>query len=169
MMPAEPVEEPAMRRYVIGLLALAIGAPAMAAGPVLVELLDEAGLQYERQEGGKLKLLYRFDDGRSQLVFLVPQGEFEGVPVVEIYSPVMRLQGKTVPAALANRLLEVNGARKLTYFGVEAVGDGLVVFCYHNTPTTGLGSKALATLLLGVATFADEMEKEQLGAMSDEY
>jgi hypothetical protein len=158
-----------MRLCLPWLLALAFGSPALAAGPDLAKLLETAGLEFERQEGGTLRLLFRFDDGRSHLVFLAPQSDFEEVPVVEIYAPVMKLQGKTVPAALGNRLLEANGARKLTYFGVEEIGESLMVFCYHNTPTTGLDAKTLATLLRGVAIFADEMEKEQLGAASDAY
>jgi hypothetical protein len=142
--------------------------PAVAA-PNLAKLLDRADVRYERVDGGGLKVLYDFDDGRSHLVFLQPQGDFEDVGVVEIYSPVMRLSDGTVPAPLARRLLETNGMRKLTYFGVELVEDTLMVFCYHNTPTRGLNAKTLSTLLLAVATFADEMEKEQLGVASDEF
>jgi hypothetical protein len=157
-----------MRRLLGLLLALATAAPALAAGPDLAKLLDQAGLTYERQDGGKLELLYRFDDDRSQLVYLQPQSDFQDVPVVEIYAPVMRVSG-SVPAALGARLLAVNGERKLTYFGVEDVEGTLMVFCYHNTPTSGLDAKTLSTLVEAVAVFADEMEEEQLGAASDEF
>ena len=149
-------------------LAAAAG-PAAAAQPDLAKLLEEAGLEYERRDNDGLKVLYEFDDGRSQLVVIQPQSDFEGIGVVEIYSPVMRLRDGTVPAALGNRLLEMNGRRKVTYFGVEDVEGTLMVFCYHNTPTEDLDAKTLSTLLLAVGTFADEMEKEQLGVASDEF
>ncbi|HEX6203495.1 MAG TPA: hypothetical protein VF100_10870 [Thermoanaerobaculia bacterium] len=162
-----------MRKLAAGFLAAAavvvVVGSAAAAGPDLAKLLDEAGLEYETRDGGRLRVIYEFDDGRSQLVSLQPQGEFEGVDVVEIYAPVMRLREGTVPAVLGRRLLEENGRKKLTYFGVEEVEGTLMVFCYHNTPTAGLDAKTLAALLLGVATFADEMEKEQLGVGSDEF
>lgn len=148
---------------------LVMMASPAAAAPNLARLLERANVRYERADNGGLKVLYEFDDGRSQLVFLQPQSDFEDVGVVEIYSPVMRLSDGTVPAALARRLLEMSGLRKLTYFGVEQVQDTLMVFCYHNTPTDGLDAKTLSTLLLAVATYADEMEKEQLGVASDEF
>lgn len=152
----------------LAVVVLMMALPA-AAAPDLAKLLERADVRYERIDDGGLKVLYDFDDGRSHLVFLQPQGEFEDVGVVEIYSPVMRLSDGTVPAALARRLLEMNGLRKLTYFGVEQVEDTLMVFCYHNTPTDRLDAKTLSTLLLAVATYADEMEKEQLGVASDEF
>lgn len=162
-----------MRKLAAVFLAVAVVVVAVSAAaataPDLAKLLDEAGLEYETREGGRLRVLFEFDDGRSQLVSLQPQGEFEGVDVVEIYSRVMRLREGTVPAVLGRRLLEENGRKKLTYFGVEEVEGTLMVFCYHNVPTAGLDSKTLAALLLGVASFADEMEKEQLGAASDEF
>lgn len=166
-----------MRKLAAGWLAVVMAVvvvaapatPAAAAEPDLAKLLDEAGIEYETREGGRLRVIYEFDDGRSQLVSLQPQGDFEGVDVVEIYAPVMRLREGVVPAVLGKRLLEENGRKKLTYFGVEDVEGTLMVFCYHNTPTRGLDANTLSTLLLGVATFADEMEKEQLGVASDEF
>lgn len=165
-----------MRKLAAGWLAVvaaavtvAVPAGSAAAAPDLTKLLDQAGIEYETREGGRLRVIYEFDDGRSQLVSLQPQGEFEGVEVLEIYAPVMRLRDGVVPAVLGRRLLDENGRKKLTYFGVEDVEGTLMVFCYHNTPTKGLDANTLSTLLLAVATFADEMEKEQLGASSDEF
>ena len=80
----------------------------------------------------------------------------------------MEVKGKITPA-LASRLLEVNGEQKLGYFGTEEVEGKTYVFCYHHLPPEGLTSKALAATLISVAEMADEMEKEQLGASSDEY
>lgn len=150
------------------MVSVVVASPA-AAAPNLAKLLERADVLYERIDDGGLKVVYDFDDGRSHVVFLQPQGDYDDVGVVEIYSPVMRLSDGTVPAALGRRLLETNGMRKLTYFGVEQVEDTLMVFCYHNTPTERLDAKTLSTLLLAVATFADEMEKEQLGVASDEF
>lgn len=162
-----------MRGLLIGVVAVVAGVAATAgAAPStaqLERLLERADLGYEKTDSGALRVLYEFDDGRSQLVFLMPQGQFDDVDVVEIYSPVMRLRDDTVPAVLGRRLLEMNGERKITYFGVEDVEGTLMVFCYHNTPSEKLDAKTLETLLLAVSTFADEMEKEQLGVASDEF
>jgi hypothetical protein len=162
-----------MRGFLIGVVAVVAGVATQAgAAPStaqLERLLERADLGYEKTDSGALRVLYEFDDGRSQLVFLMPQGQFDDVDVVEIYSPVMRLRDDTVPAVLGRRLLEMNGERKITYFGVEDVEGSLMVFCYHNTPSDKLDAKTLETLLLAVSTFADEMEKEQLGVSSDEF
>lgn len=161
-----------VRRFLFAVMAVlvaaAVAGPAAAAADY-PRLLEQAGLEFERLDSGAFRVLYDFDDGRSQLVFLQPQGTFEDVSVVEIYSPVMRLADGNLPAALARRLLEASGQRKLTYFGVEEVEGTLMVFCYHNLPADRLDADTLATTLLAVATFGDEMEKEQLGAMSDEF
>ena len=165
-----------MRGFSIGVVAVAVAVVVPAARPAeaasradLARLLDRAEIEYEQTDNGALRVLYEFDDGRSHLVFLQPQGEFDDIDVVEIYSPVMRLREGTVPAVLGRRLLELNGERKLTYFGVENVEGTLMVFCYHNVPSEKLDAKTLETLLLAVSTFADEMEKEQLGVASDEF
>jgi len=134
---------------------------------MLTKLLDKEKLTYQQDED-RLRRTYSFTDGRSQQVFLQPQSDVREVGVVEIYSWVMEVKGNLTPA-LAKRLLEVNGEQKLGYFGIEEVEGKTYVFCYHNLPTEGLSSKALAAALISVAEMADEMEKEQLGASSDEY
>jgi hypothetical protein len=134
----------------------------------LGKLLKGADLEYE-VENDRIKMLYKFTDGRSQLVFLTPMSDLREVGLVEIYSPVMRLEGSAAPAALANRLLEATGSQKVAYFGVEDVEGKPWVFAYHNLPTLGLTSKSLAAILITVAEIADEMEKEQLGAAKDEF
>ena len=136
---------------------------------MLGKLLDQADLEYEVEEGDRIKLLYKFTDGRSQLLFLQPLSDLREVGIVEVYSPVMRLDNATVPAALGTRLLEATGSQKIAYFGVEDVEGKPWVFCYHNLPTSGLSSKSLAAVLITVAEIADEMEKEQLGASQDEF
>ena len=133
----------------------------------LAKLLDKEKLTYQQEED-RLRRTYSFTDDRSQQVFLQPQSDVRDVGVVEIYSWVMEVKGNLTPA-LAKRLLEVNGEQKLGYFGMEEVEGKTYVFCYHNLPTEGLSSKALAAALISVAEMADEMEKEQLGASSDEY
>lgn len=133
----------------------------------LKKLLDQADLDYE-VEDDRIKMLYEFTDGRSQLVFLTPMSDLRDVGLVEIYSPVMRLESG-VPAALGKRLLEATGSQKIVYFGIEDVEGKPWVFGYHNLPTHGLSPKSLAAVLITVAEIADEMEKEQLGAAKDEF
>jgi hypothetical protein len=134
---------------------------------MLGKLLDKEKLTYQ-QDDDRLRRTYSFTDGRSQQVFLQPQSDMREVGIVEVYSWVMEIKGNLTPA-LAKRLLEVNGEQKLGYFGIEEVEEKTYVFCYHNLPTEGLTSKALAATLISIAEMADEMEKEQLGASSDEY
>jgi hypothetical protein len=134
---------------------------------MLGKLLDKEKLTYQ-QDDDRLRRTYSFTDGRSQQVFLQPQSDTRDVGIVEIYSWVMEIKGNLTPA-LAKRLLQVNGEQKLGYFGIEEVEGKTYVFCYHNLPTEGLTSKSLAAALISVAEMADEMEKEQLGASSDEY
>ena len=134
---------------------------------MLAKLLDKEKLTYQ-QDDDRLRRTYSFTDGRSQQVFLQPQSDVRDVGIVEVYSWVMEIKGNLTPA-LAKRLLEVNGEQKLGYFGIEEVEKKTYVFCYHNLPTEGLTSKSLAAALISVAEMADEMEKEQLGASSDEY
>ena len=134
----------------------------------IAKLLDQADLDYEREDE-RIKMLYEFTDGRSQLVFLTPMSDLREVGLVEIYSPVMRLESGTVPAALGKRLLEATGSQKIAYFGIEDVEGTPWVFGYHNLPTNGLNPKSLAAVLITVAEIADEMEKEQLGSAKDEF
>ena len=143
--------------------------PTSTNAAMLTKLLDEADLEYEVEENDRIRLLYEFTDGRSQMLFLQPLSDLREVGIVEVYSPVMRLDNSTVPAALGTRLLEATGSQKIAYFGVEDVEGKPWVFCYHNLPTTGLTSKSLAAVLITVAEIADEMEKEQLGAAKDEF
>lgn len=139
-----------------------------ASPALLAKLLGEADLEFEKDEGDRLKLVYRFSDGRSHLVFLQPMSDVREVGVVEIYAPVMRLSGSP-SAGLSKALLEANGSQKLGYFGIEDVEGKPWVFCYHNLPTQGLTSKSLGAVLITVAELADEMEKEQLGKDKDEF
>jgi hypothetical protein len=175
-------KEISMRQLTALALALAVtaavAAPAAAAeqarvttttAAMLGKLLEQADLDYEVEDGGRIKMLYEFTDGRSQLIFLQPLSDLREVGIVEVYSPVMRLEAATVPAALGTRLLEATGSQKIAYFGVEDVEGKPWVFCYHNMPTSGLTSKSLAAVLITVAEIADEMEKEQLGAAKDEF
>jgi hypothetical protein len=170
-----------MRPIALALAALlttaAIASPAAAAAEekkttttvaALTKLLEQADLDYE-VEDDRIKLLYKFTDGRSQLVFLTPMSDLREVGLVEIYSPVMRLESGTIPAALGKRLLEATGSQKIAYFGVEDVEGTPWVFGYHNLPTAGLTAKPLAAVLITVAEIADEMEKEQLGTAKDEF
>jgi hypothetical protein len=153
-------------------------APAAAATParesvttttaeMLAKLLDKEGISYNRDED-RLRHTYSFTDGRSQQVFLQPLSDLREVGIVEIYSWVMPLD-KNMPAALGKRLLEESGSQKLGYFGIEEVDGKNWVFAYHNLPTPGLTSKALAATMITVAELADEMEKEQLGEKSDDF
>jgi hypothetical protein len=134
----------------------------------ITDLLDKAGLEYKK-DGEELELLYRYTDDRHQTVYVRPLSDLEGVGILEIYSRVMQIPDGSFNAALGRRLLEESGTQKLGYFGIEDVEGTAWLFAYHDLPTAGLTSDSLSVALGAVAELADEMEKEQRGASSDEY
>ncbi|MBZ0113451.1 MAG: YbjN domain-containing protein [Thermoanaerobaculia bacterium] len=158
-------------------LALALATTAAAdAGDQIRKLLNDANLEYQLLDNGACKLVIEFTDGRSQLVFLRPMEPMNGQDLVEIYSPVMKIR-YPLEEKVARRLLTSSGLQKIGYFGIEEVEQGEneasntqpTVFAYHNLPLTGLTGEVVNAVIHTVAEVADEMEKEQLGAGSDEY
>jgi hypothetical protein len=135
----------------------------------LSHLLDQTGLRYQLEGADAIRVLFGFPDDRSQLVFLHPMRDLREIGLVEIYSPVIRLEDGVVSSALAVALLRATGEGKVGYFGIEQVGDRTVVFCYHNLPTPELTPAALEAVLSAVAVAADGMEREQLGAARDDF
>jgi len=151
-------------------LFLVVSGGALASDQDRIEaMLGATAVPYERSESDTFKILISFDDGRSQLVFLQLLDPVREEVILELYSPVMRLSGEVVPAALGTRLLQASGSQKLGYYGVEEVDGTWTVFCYHNLPLSNLGATTLASVIKLVAEIADEMEKEQLGVASDEF
>jgi len=168
--PAKPAPSPAASPT-------ANAAPAAAASPAprktstttdeLAKMLDQAGLDYHREED-HLRVTFRWNDNRSQAVVLQPQPDIDDVPVLEIYSGVMELdQEHPLTLKVAQRLLEATGDQSLGYFGIEDVEGRPWVFCYHNLPSKGLTPQVLERALRLVGELADEMEKEQTG--KDEF
>ncbi len=163
-------------------LALAL-ATGLLSGPVAADtnstihrLLNGAQFEYQVLESGACRMEIEFTDGRSQLIFVTPMEPLEGHQLIEVYSPVMQVDFP-LEERLSRRLLTATGNQKIGYYGIEEVemGDAeaertqATVFAYHNLPVDGLSSDVLKTILLTVAELADEMEKEQLGASSDDY
>src|SRR5262249_38498397 len=133
----------------------------------LAKLLDQAGVEYHREED-HLRVTFRWNDNRSQAGVRQPQPDIDGGPVVEGYSGVLEIdQEHPLTQKVAQRLLEATGDQSLGYFGVEDVEGHPWVFCYQNLPTAGLQPKTLERIIRLVGELADEMEKEQTG--KDEF
>lgn len=168
-----------MRRLITlaSLCLFAFTFPALAdTNDKIRRLLNEAALEYQVLDSGACRMVIEFTDGRSQLIFVTPMEAIEGHELMEIYSPVMKVNFP-IEEKLARRLLTATGNQKIGYFGVEDVEMGSAeaerqqstVFAYHNLPIKGVTGDSLLMVLQTVAEFADEMEKEQLGASSDDY
>jgi hypothetical protein len=159
------------RHLVAGLAALlALGAqparaqdaPATVADARVERLLKEAAAEYSVDADGDFRLVYDIGSGRSQVVW-IPSGtsDFGALEIRQIWSIAHRSTGP-LPADLANRLLERNGAVILGAWLTELAGDEVgVIFAVQVAAETDLLS--LRSALHAVATTADAMERELTG------
>lgn len=134
-------------------------APAPTADARVERLLKEFAAEYTVDEDGDFRLVYDIGGGRSQLVW-IPSGtsEFGALEIRQIWSIAHRSKGP-LPADLANRLLDRNGAVILGAWLTEPAGDELgVIFAVQVAAETD--ALSLRSAIHAVATTADAMEKE---------
>lgn len=134
-------------------------APAPTADARVERLLKEVAAEYTVDEDGDFRLVYDIGGGRSQLVW-IPSGtsEFGALEIRQIWSIAHRSKGP-LPADLANRLLDRNGAVILGAWLTEPAGDELgVIFAVQVAAETD--ALSLRSAIHAVATTADAMEKE---------
>lgn len=134
-------------------------APAPTADVRVERLLKEVAAEYTVDEDGDFRLVYDIGGGRSQLVW-IPSGtsEFGALEIRQIWSIAHRSKGP-LPADLANRLLDRNGAVILGAWLTEPAGDELgVIFAVQVAAETD--ALSLRSAIHAVATTADAMEKE---------
>jgi hypothetical protein len=125
-------------------------------------LLKEVAAEYTVDEDGDFRLVYDIGGGRSQLIW-IPSGtsDFGALEIRQVWSIAHRSQGP-LPAELANRLLDRNGAVILGAWLTEPAGDELgVIFAVQVAAEAD--ALSLRSAIHAVATTADAMENELTG------
>jgi hypothetical protein len=137
-------------------------APAPTADARVQRLLAEVAAEYTVDEDGDFRLVYDIGGGRSQLVWIPSStSDFGALEIRQIWSIAHRSKGP-LPADLANRLLDRNGAVILGAWLTEPAGDELgIIFAVQVAAETDMLS--LRSAIHAVATTADAMEKELTG------
>lgn len=138
----------------------AIALPAHADTSVEARL-KARGLQYETDEDGDHKLVYRYgDENRTQLVFVSGATEKVGGFIVrEVFSPAAQVKRDRIDGKKALELLAESRSNKLG--GWELHGDTLVFVI--KLPDS-VDATQLESALDIAAQTADEMEKELSGS-----
>jgi hypothetical protein len=137
-------------------------APAPTADVRVERLLKEIAAEHTVDEDGDFRLVYDIGGGRSQLVW-IPSGtsDFGALEIRQVWSIAHRSQGP-LPADLANRLLDRNGAVILGAWLIEPAGDEIgVIFAVQLAAETD--ALSLRSAIHAVATTADAMEMELTG------
>jgi hypothetical protein len=159
-----------MRRTLVIALALLLTTGPLRAGdadPAIAKQLKDLEYEYEVDEDGDYKLLMAVGDtGRSQIVFVRSAVESYGKQRIrEIWSYAYKAPGETLPALVANRLLEASNALIL---GGWVKQSGAAVYVAKISADAGL--EELNDTVAAAASTADEMELELAAdAASDDY
>ena len=128
--------------------------------------LDKIGLNYELDDDGDYQLLYQYDDGRSQLVWVSGDTEdFYHVEVREVFSYAYDSDG-VMPANVARTLLQANAGYKIGAWELRQSGSSSMGI-FTARIDADVDANTLKLILEAVAVTADEMEKELLG--TDEW
>ena len=85
---------------------------------VVRDVADRAGLKVIEASDNLVVTAFTYPDGRSQRVFLAPVGQLSGLTIIDIWSPVMEVDG-ALDKDLANRLLKANGSHKVGYWALD--------------------------------------------------
>lgn len=129
----------------------------------VTDILTSANIKYEVDPDGDYRVVFGFEDGRSQLAFINSSTEnFVGTEIREIWS--VGIRGKEpFSAAVANSLLEKNSHYKIG--GWELVHQDEEILAVFKVPLSADASESeLTSALQTVAIQADEVEKEFVGS-----
>jgi hypothetical protein len=145
-------------------LAIASGASAATADPVIRKQLDSLKLKYEVDSDGDYKIVMDVGNGRTQLAYIRSNTETYGSNQVrEIWSPGYKSSSEVLPERVANRLLEYSHTVKLG--GWVKQKGGYAVFVVK-LPTSA-GADALKDALDAAVSSADEIEQEFTGKQDE--
>ncbi|MBM3885388.1 MAG: hypothetical protein FJ361_06015 [Gemmatimonadetes bacterium] len=120
-------------------------------------LVEQSGLKYSiTEDGGLIKVVFSFADGRTQLVFIDADPDtFEGTDYIDfdISSPICF--ETELDAGKALKLLQGMAGRKA---GAVRIQRGMVTVSYDLNPN-GVSPRLFFALVNLVAKEADELEK----------
>lgn len=140
-------------------------APAKPAAPAASKAGGDAdvgqrlralGLEPQVDADGDYRLLFGLDGGRQQVTYVRSRTErFGQLEIREIWSPAYQAEGDTLPAAIANRLLQ-DGQENI--LGAWVRQDGTAV--YVTRVPADLSGKSLSDAIEATTRAADAMEAE---------
>lgn len=140
----------------------------MAFSEMVEKLAAKANLKVMTKTESYVQCLFGYEDGRTQMVHLMPAGDLAGHPVVRISTPVVDLPAGELPASVADGLLKENGTFKIGAFQIlENEGKRILVFG-HNMILDRLEADEMALVVAVLAHTGDQWEKK-LGAGSDRF
>lgn len=124
--------------------------------------LQDADYAWEIDSDGDFRAVLEFTDGRSQVLFVNSKTNRLGHMEVRDVWAVAATSKVGFSTEVMKRLLEASSSVKLGGWEITSMGDQeLAVF--RAKVAANSSSSALKTIVMAVATTADEMEKELLG------
>lgn len=130
------------------------------------ERLEQTDLKFEIDEDGDFKLLFEYDDDRSQIVFINSQTEtYEDLEIREIWAVgyVPDEEDGKVPADVSANLIRANSQIKMGAWQVQKLGDK-EVGVFRATISANADKETILDTLRLVGISADEKEAELLGS-----
>ena len=122
-------------------------------------LLDEIGWKYDVDGDGDFKMTFRFEDDRTQLVYINSNTErLDDMEIREVWSPGFRTD-KPINAQVAQELLLENRVKKLGAWRLIPAAEDkyIAVFAAHIDAATDAATLKSVVRVLSVT--ADEREK----------
>jgi len=130
------------------------------------ERLEQTDLKFEIDEDGDFKLLFEYDDDRSQIVFINSETEtYEDLEIREIWAVgyVPDEENGKVPADVSANLIRANSQIKMGAWQVQKLGDK-EVGVFRATISANADKETILDTLRLVGISADEKEAELLGS-----
>ena len=137
-----------------------------AGDPRVERLLDAADLNYEVDDDDDFRLLIEFNDGRSQLVWVLSNTtELDALDIRELWSIAYR-SDSPLPARVARRLLSQNANVKIGAWQTRKMGDEYVAL-FSAQIAADTDPATLVSVVQAVSATADEMEIELTGGTDE--
>jgi hypothetical protein len=126
------------------------------------QVLEEAELKYEIDKDGDFKTGNKFDNGRTQLAWVLSNtNKLGNLEIREIWSIGYASESR-IPDRILRKLLEQNRKVKLGAWQIRKMGDQEVAV-FSAQVAADADKETLLLALQAVTSTADEMEKELTG------